>query len=206
MHVDLAELSGGDCYRLMIQAIIPRPVAWVLTDNGDGSSNLAPYSFFTGVSSRPPLLVISAGRKPGGDRKDTVVNIEARAPFVVHIAHQELAPAVTETSRTLPHGESEVEHVGLRTVPFEGFGLPRLADCRIAMGCTRHQLVEVEGTAQTLVFGRIERMYIDDAVLGAAGPDARVPAIDAGKVDPIGRLGGDEYSTFGELLSIPRPR
>jgi flavin reductase (DIM6/NTAB) family NADH-FMN oxidoreductase RutF len=206
MYVDLSDLSGGDSYRLMIQTIIPRPVAWVLSDNGDGGLNLAPYSFFTGVSSRPPLLVLSAGRKPGGERKDTVVNIEARPSFVVHIAHRELAPAVTETSRTLPHGESEVERAGLATMPFDGFDLPRLRDCRVALACRRHQLTEVEGTSQTLVFGRIERIYLDDAVVGETAPDARVPKIEAGRVDPIGRLGGDEYTTFGELIRIPRPR
>jgi hypothetical protein len=39
---------------------------------------------------------------------------------------------MVETSRTLPHGESELDRIGLRLTEFKGFPLPRLADCRVA--------------------------------------------------------------------------
>ncbi len=77
--MDFSALPPPDCYRLMIQAVVPRPVAWVLSDNGDGSLNLAPFSFFTAISSDPPLLMFSAGKKPDGTPKDTLHNVEERS-------------------------------------------------------------------------------------------------------------------------------
>lgn len=205
MDVDFTALPSPDCYRLMIQAIVPRPVAWVLSDNGDKTMNLAPYSFFTGISSNPPLLMFSAGKKSDGSPKDTLRNAQERTHFVVHIAHKELAAAVTESSRTLPHGESELTALGLGTVPFAEFPLPRLSDCRIAMGCELHQTMQLDGVSQTLVFGRITRMFIDDSIVTGAGTGA-APVLDLSLLDPIGRLGGNDYTTFGQVLNVPRPR
>jgi len=204
MYIKLAELPPPDIYQTMTQVIIPRPVAWVLSDNGAGGYNLAPYSYFNAVSSVPPLIFISAGRKPGGDFKDTRVNIEERKYFVVHIAHRELAEPMTETSRTLPQGESELERVNLAVTEFEGFPLPRLSDCRDALACELSEIKEVESVPQSLIFGEIHTIYVDDAMLGEDVKGRR--KIHADRIDPIGRLGASEYVTFGKILNIPRPK
>ena len=114
MLIDFEDMDPKDAYHILTQTVIPRPVAWVLSENPDGDYNLAPFSFFTPITSNPPLLMISVGKKPAeGVSKDTRVNIEARKNFVVHIAHRDLAAAVTESSRTLPHGESELKNLDL---------------------------------------------------------------------------------------------
>ena len=82
MHFDLSELSPNRVYYTMIQTLVPRPIAWVLTDNGNDSFNLAPFSYFNGVASDPPLLMISVGKKPDGTLKDTRTNIIERNEFV----------------------------------------------------------------------------------------------------------------------------
>lgn len=204
MNIDLDSLTPDQVYFRMTQTLIPRPIAWVLSENADGSLNLAPFSYFNAVCSDPPLVMISVGKKPDGSNKDTRVNIEARGHFVVHIAHGDQVRAVSDSSATLASGDSEVARLGLTTAPFEGFGLPRLADCRIAYACERWEIREIGGAPQSLILGRVRRIFVDDAV---ATPDERGRLyVDAAKVSPLGRLGPDQYLVGGEVIRVPRPR
>ncbi len=187
----------------MIQTLLPRPVAWVISENPDTSLNLAPFSYFNAICSDPPLILLSVGLKPDGGPKDTRLNIENGKDFVVHIAHREMAPMVTQTSATLPRGESEIEIAGLETVKFPSSRLPRLADCRIAYACKLYDLQEIGNAPQALIYGEVSQVYIDDSVI-EQDAKGRVKVL-AEKVDPIGRLGGGEYTTFGEKIDIPRP-
>ncbi|MEQ9363517.1 MAG: flavin reductase family protein [Leptospirales bacterium] len=209
MLLDLSNLSPNQVYYTFIQTIIPRPVAWVLSDNGDGGYNLAPFSYFNGVSSNPPIIMLSIGKKADGSRKDTLVNIDEREDFVVHIAHRELAPQVTASSAGLPHGESELDQLKLETVAIvDETGasvsrLPRLKDARIAFVCTKERVLEIGNTPQGVVFGNVHHVYVDDAV--ATNPGGRLN-VDAKAVDPVARIGGNDYSLFGETITIPRPK
>jgi flavin reductase (DIM6/NTAB) family NADH-FMN oxidoreductase RutF len=203
MFIDFATLSTNQVYHLMTQTLIPRPVAWVLSENRDQSYNVAPFSYFTAVSSNPPLIMISVGKKPDGSFKDTRVNIEERQRFVIHICHRELAGAMTETSRTLPYGDSELTRAGLDIQPFGDFPLPRLKECRVAYACSLHQIMEIGATPQTLIFGQVEGLYVDDQIVSEA--ESGRLTVHADRVDPVGRLGADEYASFGEILRIPRP-
>lgn len=204
MIVDFDGMPTQQVYHTLTQTLIPRPVAWVLTENPDGDYNLAPFSFFTAITSNPPLLMFSVGKKPtDGAFKDTRINIEQCKQFVVHIAHRDLAKAMTETSRTLPHGQSELDNLDLKLTEFEGFGLPRLADCRVAMACELYDIQEMGPTPQTLVFGKILRVYVADEATRYDDKDRLT--FDAATIDPIGRLGANEYVTFGEVVTIPRP-
>jgi len=203
MEIDLARLTAKQIYFTMTQTLIPRPVAWVLSENLNGDLNLAPYSYFTAVSSAPPLILISAGKKPDGTPKDTRVNIEQRRDFVVHIAHQALLEPLNESSATLPPGVSEVEQLGLETAPFLGSRLPRLACCRVAFACELHQVQEIGDTPQALIFGRVKVVFVDDDVTGQ--DDKGRLKVHADRLDPIGRLGASEYATLGQIHQLVRP-
>jgi len=203
MHFDFAEFSPNQVYFTMTQTLVPRPIAWVLTENAAGDYNLAPFSYFNAVCSDPPLVMLSIGRKPDGSPKDTRVNIEQRGHFVAHIAHREQAKPMTESSATLDYGDSELARLGLETVPFQGFGLPRLADCRVAFACERYEIREIGNARQTLLLGLVRSVYVDDA---AVTTDAKGRTkIDAARIDPLGRLGGGEYSTMEGVVTVPRP-
>lgn len=212
MIIDFQQQNATAIYHLMTQTLIPRPIAWVLSEHQDGHLNLAPFSYFTAVSSAPPLLLFSVGNKALGEGKDTKVNIAQNPYFVVHIAPQSLAKEVTETSRSLPAEQSELTATGLATVPFTGFPLPRLASCPIAFGCKLHALQDVPGAPQTLVFGEIERVFIDDHVsevqrkVKENGDVAERIIVNALKVRPLARLGADQYGCLGSILEIPRPK
>ena len=204
MLIDLAEIDAKHIHPILTQAVIPRPVAWVLSQNSGGDYNLAPYSFFTVITTKPPILMVSVGKKPGdGSFKDTRVNLEARKQFVVHIGSQRHARAMTESSRHLDHGESELNHLDLELVQEDGWPMPRLADCTVAFYCELREVIEMGDTPQSLVFGNIKQVFVDDSV-ASINEQGRY-LFDAKAIDPIARLGGSEYGTLGDILDVPRP-
>lgn len=203
MRIELDQLPPAEVYDLMIQTIVPRPIAWVLSDNGDGSYNVAPFSFFNGVTSRPPTLFISIGRRRDRSKKDTWRNIEERGHFVVHVPHREAASAVAQTAASLPFGESEIAAANLEIVDEPGWPLPRLSDARIAMLCRRHQIVEIGAGPQGLVIGEIVSVHLSDAILTTAA--GAVPELSVTALDPLARLGGDDYCGTGPAFTVIRP-
>lgn len=202
MIIDLTELSQSKVYHAMTQTVVPRPVAWVLSEHENGKLNLAPFSFFNAVCSSPPVVMLSVGRKPDGSDKDTFRNIVERKKFVIHLAHPELAPQMTKSAKTLPDGESELELVDMDTVAFDGFELPRLKDTRIAFACELYKLDSIGDNDQNLVFGKLSRIWLDEDVV--TEDDKGRMKVLADKLDPLGRLGGSEYITAGNVLDIPR--
>ena len=95
MHVDPRTLSADETYKLLTGVVVPRPVAWVTTLSANGV-NLAPFSTFTFVSPKPPMLAFSVGQRDG-IYKDTARNILAAEEYVVHIADGR----VTKTERAV---------------------------------------------------------------------------------------------------------
>jgi flavin reductase (DIM6/NTAB) family NADH-FMN oxidoreductase RutF len=204
MLLDLENLSPNRAYFTLIQTVVPRPIAWVLSPNDDGGHNLAPFSYFNLVCSDPPLLMLSIGKKSDGAAKDTRCNIIERGAFVVHIAHADQAHLVSESSVELPANDSELRRLQLPTVPFGAHPVPRLRDCRIAFACELYQVVELGPLPQALIIGRINSVYIDDAI--ATEDDKGRLHIDIAQLNPLSRLGGDQYAELGAILDIPRPR
>jgi flavin reductase (DIM6/NTAB) family NADH-FMN oxidoreductase RutF len=204
MQIDLSSFSPNQIYHLMTQTVVPRPIAWVLTDSANENYNLAPFSYFTAVSSSPPLLMFSVGKKPAGENKDTVENVKRTKQMVIHIASQDDASLVTKTAATLPHGESEVAINQIDLVPFEGFDLPRVASAKVAFGCSLYEIKEMGEAPQTLVFAKIETLFIDDTI-HKEDEKGRL-AIDASVIDPLARLGGGEYAGISSPFSLQRPK
>jgi flavin reductase (DIM6/NTAB) family NADH-FMN oxidoreductase RutF len=195
MHVDPAELSPRDAYRLMISCIIPRPIAFVTTLSREGISNLAPFSFFNGVTSDPPVISIAVATKRDGSKKDTWRNIEETGEFVVNVVVPELMDAVIIGAKELPHNVSELDLAGLQTLPSVKVKPPRLAGSPIHLECTLLKIVEVEGTA--LILGRVAMVHAKDEI------------VEGGRVDPrrltfVGRLGADFYCRVNDLFERKR--
>ncbi|EAU55760.1 flavin reductase family protein [Mariprofundus ferrooxydans] len=204
MILDFDELSSGQRYFQTIQTLMPRPIAWVLTEHENGGYNLAPFSFFTAICSEPPLLMLSLGLKPGGGFKDTRINLERSKRCVIHIPDRAMLEAMNASSATLSANISEVEQLGLALKPFDGFTLPRLADARVAYGCKLHEIMEIGAGPQSLLFVQIERMFIDDVILDDAAQADRIK-VDALKLDPVARLGANEYGFLHDIKHIKRP-
>src|SRR6476646_12189000 len=141
MRIDPAYLDAETAYRLMTGIVVPRPIAWVTSLSATGVLNLAPFSAFTFVSQKPPMLAIRVGRK-GADYKDTAHNILDTEEYVIHIADTPLMSAVHDSSIEHPPEVSEVEHLGLETLPCERIKVSRLAAAPVARECRFRQCLE----------------------------------------------------------------
>lgn len=202
MISQLSELSPNQRYHLITQCLVPRPIAWVLTGNEDNSLNLAPFSYFGGVSSDPPLIMLSIGKKSDGSDKDTRKNIIRDGHFVIHIPDDSQVNDVSASAASFDYQTSEVDALQLATQPFADFSLPRLCDTRVAFACTRYRIEDITAS-QAMVLGEIQTIYVDDNIVQAS--DGRV-SLDQKGLSPLSRLGGNEYGTLGEIASVTRPK
>jgi len=202
MNFDFSECSAGQRYFLMTQSVMPRPVAWILTENLDGSFNLAPFSFFTPVCSNPPTLVVSVGNKSEGIPKDTWANLERTGKAVVHIPSLRHIEEVNASAASLEQGVSEVEACGMKTVAFVDGGLPRLEGVAVAYACRLQQCVELGEAPQHVAFLEIEHMHVEEEVLIEVKGRQQ---IDADALNPLARLGGADFAVIGDKHTRKRP-
>lgn len=201
MILDFQKLSPRESYPWLINAINPRPIAWVSTISADGRTNLAPFSFFQGVCASPPTLLFTGANDRTGRKKDSVLNVEQVPEFVVNIVPYALRDVMNQTSASLPHGESEFEKFGIAAAASTLVKPPRVADAPVAFECKLDRIVRVgEGPlAGNVVFGTILLAHVSEAVITAG-------AIDPRKLDTIGRMGGDYYTRSAtDLFTIKRP-
>lgn len=203
MRIRMEDLPVPQVYFTMTQLVLPRPVAWVMTENDNATYNLAPYSYFNAVSSDPAILMFSSGLQEDGSEKDSLRNIRERENFVIHIASDSQLGDLNQTSATLPPGVSEVDENGLSLTVEEGQHMPRLTDSKIAFFCKRYDIQQIGNIKQMLVFGEVEEVYVSDDCCGT-NEKGRFK-VDATKVRPLSRLGASEYASFGEVMMAQRP-
>jgi flavin reductase (DIM6/NTAB) family NADH-FMN oxidoreductase RutF len=194
MRIDPAYLDPETAYRLITGVVVPRPIAWVTSLSATGVLNLAPFSAFMFVSPKPPLLAISVGRK-GNIYKDTAQNILNNEEYVVHIADSSLMNAVHESSTEHPPEVSEVDELGLATLPGERIKVPRLAAAPIAMECRFRQCLEFGETRSRLIVGEVLVFHIRDGLLNNG-------KIETEALDPIARIAGPRYARLGEITTL----
>jgi flavin reductase (DIM6/NTAB) family NADH-FMN oxidoreductase RutF len=194
MRIDPAYLDPETAYRLLTGVVVPRPIAWVTSLSSDGVLNLAPFSAFTFVSPKPPMLAISVGRK-GKTYKDTAQNILNNEEYVVHIADSSLMDAVHESSTEHPPDVSEVEELRLSTLPGERIKVSRLAAAPIAMECRFRQCLEFGETRSRLIVGEVLVFHIRDGLLNNG-------KIETEALDPIARIAGPRYAKLGDIVTL----
>jgi len=194
MRIDPAYLDAETAYRLITGVVVPRPIAWVTSLSATGVLNLAPFSAFTFVSPKPPMLAISVGRK-GGIYKDTAQNILNNEEYVVHIADSSLMTAVHESSTEHPPDVSEVEELRLSTLPGERIKVPRLAAAPVAMECVFRQCLEFGEARSRLIVGEVLVFHIRDGLLNNG-------KIETEALDPIARIAGPRYAKLGEIVTL----
>jgi hypothetical protein len=201
MEIDLRALPARDAYGWMSSLITPRPIAWVSTLDAAGRSNLAPFSFFNGVTANPPTLLFIPVNLRDGSKKDTLLNLEEIPECVVHIVPRALADQMNACAARLPRGESEFAAFGIEAAPSLVVRPPRVAAAPAAFECRVRQIVPVgDGPlAAHIVIGDILRLHVRDDVLG---PDGEV---EPAKLDAVGRLGGESYATTRDRFELERP-
>jgi len=194
MDICPSELTAEQSYKLLTGIVVPRPIAWVTTLSPMGVVNLAPFSAFTFVSPKPPMLAISIGRK-AGVYKDTAKNILSTEEFVVNIADQTLIEAVHMSAVEYPAHVSEVKALGLGTEPSRDVAPPRIAAAPISVECRLRHCIEFGETRSRLIVGEALRFHVWDGLVH----DGKIETM---ALNPIARLGGPNYATLGEVVTM----
>ena len=202
MIINPAEHDYSNIYKLMVGVIVPRPIAFVSTVSDSGIPNLAPFSFFTGISANPPVICFCPMvRGSDGSRKDTIRNIEAVREFVVNVVSEEFAEQMNICSAEFPPDVDEFEMSGLTPIPSDLVKPPRVKESHINMECRLVQIVEVSAKplGGSIVLGEVLRFHIDDALFDNY-------KIDPDKLHPIGRMGGPTYTRTTDRFDLQRPK
>ena len=201
MKFDPSEISFTEVHKLMIGSIVPRPIAFVSTLSRDGKNNIAPFSYFNGVCSRPPTIMFAPARRGwDGKEKDTLVNIRDNNQFVINIVSESFAEQMVMCSTDFDSDVDEFEISGLNPVPSNKISPPRLLESKISYECELNQIVEIgEGDAGSgfIVIGTIVLFHIDDDVY-----DNGHILLD--RLEPLGRLAGNQYTRPNNNLEIIR--
>lgn len=194
MRILAADLSPQQTYKLITGVVVPRPIAWICTRSPEGVLNVAPFSAFTFVSNKPPMLGVNVGRK-AGVMKDTGRNIHASGEYVVHIGDESLVEPIHESAVEHPPEVSEVELLGLRTLPSERIGVPRLAAPPVAMECRLHRAIAFGDTGSEFIVGEVLVFHLRDGL----AVDGK---IDSTRLNPLCRLAGPNYATLGRVITM----
>ncbi len=178
--------------------VAPRPIGWITSMSKSGAINLAPYSYFNGVNSRPPMVMFSSE-----GRKDSVSFIEETGEFVCNLATWDLREAMNMTSAPLPRGTNEMEKAGLKAADSRMVKPPRVAASPCALECKLLQIVplrDLDGRAleSFVVFGQVVGVHIDDRFI-------KDGLLDTAAMKPIARCGYHNYAVVEGQFSMIRP-
>lgn len=200
IKIDPNKNTERENYKLLIGTIIPRPIAFVTTLNEEGLVNGAPFSYFSIVSSNPPMISLSIQRR-NGEMKDTARNILRDKEFVVHGVDVENVKEINETAASLPSFESEISLTKLTLVESDLVKVPGVIESKVRMECRLEKAIPLgdeDHVGADLIIGRILKYHIDESVY----EDGR---INQDKLEPMSRLAGINYARIGEILSMERP-
>jgi flavin reductase (DIM6/NTAB) family NADH-FMN oxidoreductase RutF len=198
MIIDPTTVPPQTNYRILVGAVVPRPIAFVSTISPEGVRNLAPFSFFNVVCGDPPVVCFSPiWRNPP---KDTIVNIRATGEFVVNIVSEDFADRMNICSGEYPSSVDEFSMSGLTPVESVVVRPPRVKESHVNMECKLMQIVDVSARPMggSLVIGEVVRFHVDDAVID----DFK---IDADKLGAVGRMSGSDYARTRDRFSLVRP-
>jgi flavin reductase (DIM6/NTAB) family NADH-FMN oxidoreductase RutF len=195
------DLSIKDNYKLLIGSVVPRPIALVSSESDEGIRNLAPFSFFTALTSKPPTIGFAPALKgKEAVKKDTLANIESTKEFVVNIVTEDYAGKMVKTATEFAPDIDEFEISGLTPIESVIVKPPRVKESPVNLECKLHEIIYIgDGSAGSgaFVIGEIVAYHIDDSLYS----DGK---IDTAGLKPIGRLAGQEYTTLGRCFTMER--
>jgi len=201
MFFDMADTSPRDTYQLLTGAVVPRPIAWVSTLSENGVANLAPYSFFTVASCKPPVLCVVQVNPRDRSEKDTLSNLQTTRECVVNIVSHVLVDAMNTSCGDYPPEVDEFDKAGLKKSLSKSVIAPGVEDALVRFECN---LREVKLIGEGALGGSM--MLLD--VLGVDVNDAamREGRIANDLLDAVGKLAGDGYCTTRSNFDLARPK
>jgi len=195
MQIDPSTHSTADVYKLLTNLVVPRPIAWVTSQSQEGVVNLAPFSFFNAVGSKPPYIVISIGENDDGRPKDTARNILESREFVVNLVTEDLFEAMNISAADFPPECSELEATHLQTAASVHVKPPRVAQSQVSLECKLFNALPLG--ANTLFIGEVVMFHVADQIIG--------PRLRINNFAPIGRMGSPSvYCRTTDRFDIAR--
>ena len=196
MEINLMDLESRHAHDLLTSAIIPRPIAWVSSINAEGNTNLAPFSFFTGVSWSPPILAISVVNRSDGSMKDTLKNIRMVPEFVINLVSVDLLATMEYSAGSIPYGRDESCISGIHWLASKKVRPYRIEESKISFECSLERIVRVsEGPdAGNLILGRIQLVHVQEGLL------SNEREVDWRRLDVLGRLSGKRYCCVRSVI------
>ncbi len=186
-------------YKLLVNTITPRPIAWVVTRDAGGRVNAAPYSFFNAMGGTPPLVAIGMApdvqRGETGD-KDSLRAIRETGAFTVALVDEAHAQAMNLTAVNAPAGVDELALAGLDAAPATSIAAPLIASAPVQFECRLWRLVET-GPHSAIVIGEVQVTHIEDRFLSEEGGKLRID-------NPAMQLIGRSYAA-GEYVRNAAP-
>jgi len=183
-------------YQLMAQTIIPRPIAWILTEDAKGTLNIAPFSYFMGLSSEPATMMVSIGHKSDGSQKDTLKNIRENKKCTICIVDEAHLEAMHFSSKELSSDVSEADEFHIKTTKlFEDFP-PMVEGVPSAFFCEFYQEIDLKGSKTIPLVVEIKQQFIDDSIIS----DKEKITLD---FEPVARV-GKSYALLGKQITPPK--
>jgi flavin reductase (DIM6/NTAB) family NADH-FMN oxidoreductase RutF len=196
IRFDFERLSPRERYKLLIGAVVPRPIAWVTTCDASGIANAAPFSFFNCLSADPAILALGVEYRPNGAQKDTGRNIRETQSFTVNIVSDALVEAMNVTAVAFPAGVDELKAAGLTARPGVKVPCPWIGEAPVAFECRHHTTLTI-GRSREIILGEVVFAHFRSGTV-----DAETKYVDPAAVDASGRMGGHGYVTTRDYFDL----
>lgn len=160
MVINYSDLNDVKKYKLMSQTIIPRPIAWIVTQQ-NGIINIAPFSYFAPLSSNPPLVVVSIGHKDDDTPKDTRINILETKKATICFAKIEDLEKLILSSNELPKEISEAKEFDINTTTINNDYPPIIEGSHTALFCDFHSFIDIQSETLPMIL-EIKSQYVQE--------------------------------------------
>ncbi len=195
----------GFVHNPFLALVVPRPIGWISSIDNKGVANLAPFSFFNAISSRPPMVFFGANGvhlATGGD-KDSLRNVRETGEFVANLVTWDQRQQMNDSSAPAPRDIDEMDAVGLEKLPSNIVKAPRVKGSPVHFECKLVKFVELptdpqSGEQNVMTIGRVVGIHIDERLVAHG-------KVDITKGRPIARLGYLDYTVVDEVFEIKRP-
>jgi flavin reductase (DIM6/NTAB) family NADH-FMN oxidoreductase RutF len=201
MFLDLTDNSNHSVYSYLAGGISPRPIAWVSTLSEEGVANIAPYSFFTVASCNPPVLSVTQVNPRDNANKDTLNNLLATKECVVNIVSHSLVEQMNQSCADYPRDVSEFDAANIQRTPSQLVSVPSVAASKVRYECKLREVITIsdEPSGGQMMLLDVVGIFLDDTVLVNG-------YIDPTRLDAVGKMGGDYFSTTKDKFALKRPQ
>ena len=194
---DFAGLTPRERYKLLIGAVVPRPIALVTTLSAEGIVNAAPFSFFNCLSADPAILAVGVEFRPSGPQKDTGRNVRDTLAFTVNIVSDAMAEAMNICAIPFEPTVDELALAGFTARAGTRVPCPYIAEAPAAFECRQHTTLGI-GNSREIILGEVLTAHFARNVIDPANLHVDPDALDA-----LGRMGGHGYATTRDRFDLP---